>query len=172
MIILSFQVRAQEKKWQFRTPMPTPRSGITAVVFEGRICVMGGRDRKGKILDKVEIYDPVTDSWDTSFKHLKHQRENAAAVVFDGKIVVLGGRDDDGEITDKVEFFNPAKNKWENLESLIEDREGLAAVVLDGDLYALGGLGERKDREIFLNSVEIYNPANDSWSIHDDWRLQ
>ena len=60
--------------WGTKTPMPTPRSFITANVIDGKICVMGGMSDKtiggvsendNSIVNVNEVYDPANDSWTT-----------------------------------------------------------------------------------------------------------
>lgn len=178
-VLLSFAqvpgVRGGEG-WVFKSPMPTPRFGFSAVVFEGKIYVMGGRSADGKILDIVERYDPETDSWDGAVPPMRRNRVHCAAVVYDGKIFVLGGRtessedegDDDSNVLDKVEFFNPQEQKWESFQDMEVRREGLSAVVLSDTMYAVGGSDERN---IILASVEYYDIEDDEWKLSNPWRL-
>ncbi len=157
--------------WTSRKPMPTPRSGVSAVVYQGQIYVMGGRDRDGRVVDVVERYDPATDTWETDLPRLKRGLENAAAVVFQETMFILGGRDDEGEISKKVAFFDRGRNRWQEIQSMKEEREGLAAAVLGGELFAIGGFGGEEQQGRFLESVEVYDPQKDEWSIATDWEL-
>ena len=48
--------------------MPTARSGINAVVVEGKIYVLGGEARlapglAGRYVKSIEAYNPKTDRW-------------------------------------------------------------------------------------------------------------
>ncbi|MFQ5825349.1 MAG: kelch repeat-containing protein [bacterium] len=156
--------------WTFKTPMPTARSGFCAVVFNGKIYVLGGRNNSGEVLNLVERYDPISNTWETGLPSLKDERENAAAVVFDNKIFILGGRShnnghsDDGEVLKTVEFFDPTRNQWEEFKDLKKKREGLAVVVLNDTLYAIGGFNEG---EKFLNDIEFYDADSKKWENWD-----
>jgi N-acetylneuraminic acid mutarotase len=52
--------------WTLKAPMPTPRSGGSAVVYRGRIIAAGGELTTSKFsgtFRAVEAYDPATDAW-------------------------------------------------------------------------------------------------------------
>ena len=68
------------RTWQNKASMPTARTGVSAVVIDDMVYVMGGIDESGNILDVVEIYNPETDSWTTG-PNLRTARYNFAAVV-------------------------------------------------------------------------------------------
>lgn len=155
------------RTWQDRAPMPTARTGVAAVVFNGMVYVMGGQDANGTILDVVEIYNPASNSWNTG-PNLRTARYNFAAVVYDGQIYVLGGHDNDDESSKKVEVFSPSENRWESFDNLEEEREGLGAVVLNDELYVMGGANGSAD---ILSSVEILDTDEESWYISDEWEL-
>jgi hypothetical protein len=49
--------------WSFRAPLPTPRSGVSAVLYRGRIVVFGG-EATGRVFGTNESYDPKADRWE------------------------------------------------------------------------------------------------------------
>lgn len=166
--------------WTPAADMPTARSGICSIVFNGKIYVLGGRDNSGQILKSVEVYDPVENKWETNIPQLSKERENGAAVVFLGIPFVIGGRDKNGQPMKKVEFLGKKKedggeqdgeDEWRDFSELREKRAGLAAVVLEDKLYAIGGLTVRGQAEQFLDTVEFYESSEDGWLIADNWQL-
>ncbi len=55
------------RKWEVKSPMPTPRWRHAATLGkDGRIYVAGGVSTKQSISSVVEVYDPATDKWETS----------------------------------------------------------------------------------------------------------
>ena len=53
--------------WTEKTPMPTARTFLYASVVEGKIYAIGGAKSTSQYpLSTVEVYDPVTDTWDTT----------------------------------------------------------------------------------------------------------
>jgi len=168
LFVLVQEVAAQASRtWQDRAPMPTARTGVAAVVFNGMVYVMGGLDANGNILDVVEVYNPASNSWNTG-PSLRTARYNFAAVVYEGQIYVLGGHDSDDESSKKVEVFSPSENRWESFDNLEEEREGLGAVVLNEELYVMGGANGSAD---ILRSVEILDTEDESWYVSDEWEL-
>ncbi len=154
--------------------MPTPRFGTCAVVFNGEIYIMGGRDASGKVTGLVERYNPLTNTWRTEAEELKKERENAAASTFLNTIYVMGGNSDEDEIEKKVEFFDVSEGKWEDVEELEVRRDGLSALVLNDRMYAIGGFGTEDDDDIpaqFLNSTEYYDSGLDKWILDNTWQM-
>src|SRR4029079_7218075 len=49
--------------WTFRAPLPTPRSGPSAVYINDKIVVFGG-EATGRVFGTNEGYDPKTDKWE------------------------------------------------------------------------------------------------------------
>ena len=72
--------------------MPGPRYRLAAVTGpDGKIYAIGGSDGGGHLLNKVEAYDPKTDTW-SSAPYLPSQRwDLAAAGGSDGTIYAIGG---------------------------------------------------------------------------------
>ncbi|MCF7757963.1 hypothetical protein KQ941_26325 [Paenibacillus xylanexedens] len=55
--------------WTVKADMPTARAGLTAVVYNNKIYAIGGYYNVGTSVlrtNKVEVYDPSTDSWTTA----------------------------------------------------------------------------------------------------------
>lgn len=161
------EASGQTRNWQFRTPMPTARTGVSAVILDDRVYVMGGQDANGNALNVVETYDPLTNTWESG-PSLRSGRYNAAAVIFEGNIVLMGGSDSGGVALKKVEIFNRSENRWESFDNMESEREGLAAVVLEGQLYAMGGSNQNEE---ILDSVEYFDNDDEKWEITEDWDL-
>jgi N-acetylneuraminic acid mutarotase len=81
-------------RWTDRAPLPTPRQEMGAALgADGRIYVVGGSTSYSNPtpLAVVEIYDPATDSWETS-PPLKHPRRAHQVVgTPEGRIYAIGG---------------------------------------------------------------------------------
>lgn len=153
--------------WQNRTPMPVARAGVTAVVLDNQIYVLGGKNEAGEVLDIVSRYNPENDTWTTE-QPMDRARFNAAAVVLNNKIYVMGGRGDSNEVLNKVEVFDPLTQTWDDVSNMREDREGLAAFVLDNVIYAAGG---SDDNAQILNSVEYFDATENTWRDFAAWDL-
>ena len=73
--------------------MPTARYNLTSCVLDSNIYAIGGwfqSESPGPIYDKVEMYNPERDGWNT-INPLPVARAGLASIVLDGKIYVYGG---------------------------------------------------------------------------------
>ncbi|WP_434025677.1 Kelch repeat-containing protein [[Pseudomonas] boreopolis] len=71
--------------------IPTPRSGVSVVVLDGRIVVLGGEsERQERAHAEVEAYDPRNQTW-TSLPAMPVGRHGMQAVVAGDAIHVVAG---------------------------------------------------------------------------------
>ena len=97
-------------EWSSAAPLPTPRDGLSAVVFNGKIYAMGGveHEQGGIPVAIVEEYDPVLDCW-RRVKPLPSARAwgcaAAAAAPLDThtrRIYFIGGNTQKGGLDDNL----------------------------------------------------------------------
>src|SRR5690606_25396229 len=110
--IAFMQVAAQQ--YTQKAHMLTKRYRICAAQVSGKVYVFGGVDQNG-IINKTEVYDPVSDAWTTK-ANMPHGVRDAAACAMNGKIYVIGGW---GLVsgglsgpTDYVQEYDPVANSW------------------------------------------------------------
>ncbi|MCU0226015.1 MAG: hypothetical protein MUF01_00125 [Bryobacterales bacterium] len=60
--MLTLDLRNPEAGWQMH-PQPFQRRALMAAAFQGKIWVVGGIAKNGKVSRSVDIYDPATKSW-------------------------------------------------------------------------------------------------------------
>jgi len=151
-----FPVNAQ---WEEKSPMPVPLTGVSAVNFDDKIYLIGGKNLN-VYHDRVHIYDPRTDSWDTSSTaRLGNARSNAACTVYDDRIYVIGGRDNKGALK-TVEVFDPDSNVWKKVDDIKGPRDGATANVFNDSLLVIGGV----DNEgAYIEKIEYYDLSRDTW---------
>jgi N-acetylneuraminic acid mutarotase len=144
-----------------RTPMPTPRTEITATNIGNDIYVIGGFGKSGNVLNTVEVYNIQSDSW-KAIAPLPQPLHHTTASNFNGKIYVIGGYTNNNWLpSDKLFVYDPKKNLWTEESSMPTARGALTAVFIDGILYAIGGEGESGIMAI----NEAYNPKTKSWVL-------
>ncbi len=80
---------AAADRWRQRRPMPTPRSGHGAVIYRGRLFVMGG-EGTNRVFGQNEAYDPDADAW-TRHAPMTTPRHGLGAAVVGDAIHVAGG---------------------------------------------------------------------------------
>lgn len=83
--------------WTIRKPMPTARMSFAIAVCQNKIYVIGGdtiySSSNGCWIQTnvTEVYDPVTDSWETK-AHIPTPRSQMTASTVDGKIYARAQR--------------------------------------------------------------------------------
>lgn len=152
-----------------RAPMPTGREGASAAVIDGKLYVVGGVVRNpGNAFDHhktgtLEVYDPGSDTWDTTRAPMPTPRQAASVGVIGGKLHVVGGVADAG-ITATHEVYDPLTDSWSTLEPMPTARWVAMTGVIDGRLYVAGGGGvsEALDiLEVFTSEPAVLEVAVD-----------
>lgn len=151
------------KAWTTKTPMNTPRAFHTATLLNnGKILVAGGRNTD--VVNSCELYDIVNDAWTTVGSLIEARSEPQATLLTNGKVLVTAG-DGIGGTLASAELFDPDTNSWSSAGSMTAKRSRHRQVRLDnGEVLVAGGreFGAPTGHPT-LSSVEIYNPANNSW---------
>ncbi|OGS33832.1 MAG: hypothetical protein A2293_10090, partial [Elusimicrobia bacterium RIFOXYB2_FULL_49_7] len=139
--------------WKTKAAMPTARWGLSAAVVNGKIYAIGGYET-----NKVEEYDPNTNSWTTK-ANMPTQRRGIGVAVVNNKIYAIGGAIGSGIETNKVEEYDPSNNTWTTKADMPTPRMMFAVGVIDNKIYAIGG----SYNIIVSSAVEVYDPQNNVW---------
>lgn len=155
--------------WVAKAPMPGgPRRFLAAAVVGRKLYAIGGDlnlcfQSGGTPLNRVEEYNPDTDTWTTKAPMPTPRRFLAAAAV-NGIIYAVGG--DNGGVSPstiegtKLEAYDPASDTWTTKAPVPDGgRTILMAAAIDNVLYAIGG-----QSGFLRSSVFAYDTATDSWS--------
>jgi uncharacterized repeat protein (TIGR01451 family) len=156
------QVTPVPGTWQAECPMPTPRRLLAAAAEGGKIYTLGGcgsacfeppLQTSTFEPTRVEVYDPVANSWSARQPMPVILFGAAAVAPGNGMIYTLGGVLS-GNV---VQQYDPLTDVWSLRQPMPTPRYGLAAVALNQKIYAIGGSGPS-------NAVEMYDPATDTWT--------
>lgn len=118
----------------------------------------------------IEVYDTqvtkwtdVTASTDRCMAPLpKDDPRGLCAAVANRAIYVLGG----GLFsTNSVFVYDARQAKWTPTQPMKQERSHFGVAVVDGNIYAIGGLETGPFNDIFLDSAEVYNPSQKSWTM-------
>jgi len=169
--------------WTRRADMPTATQGVAAAAVDGIIYAIGGNtglDTGDKDLSTVEAYDPATDTWTTKAEMPTARNVSAIAVV-DRIIYVIGGifgtpedyqTGEDVAVLSTVEAYDPATDTWTTKADMPTARGyHHAACVVDGRIYVFGGAtkyGDLSGDYSCVPTVEVYDPATDTWTQASD----
>jgi len=150
--------------WSSGAPMPTAREGARAVTLpDGRIAVIGGGSLcgtnlcdHGVVYDRVEVYDPVTNSWAT-LPHMLTPRYRPAVAFLGGHLYAIGGSDGHSVVA-SAEVLDLATNTWSTAPSLPHPVQAAASTVdALGHIDVAGGA----DNTGNVNTLYIFDGA--SW---------
>src|SRR5262245_25675377 len=87
--------------------IPTQRAGVSTVLFNGSIIVVGGESAADfRMHTDVEALNPVTMRW-TTLAPLNHGRHGTGAIVHEGKIYIAAGSSRQGAGDKVQEVFTP-----------------------------------------------------------------
>jgi N-acetylneuraminic acid mutarotase len=171
--------RPATNQWETRASLQTQRGHTNAVVLEGRIWVLGGRNGSGA-LRSVEIYDPVTNQV-TAGPPMDSVRSGHAAETVNGRIVVAGGEvPNPTRLARTAEVYDPGTGTWSFLPDPVLPVHGVASASWNGRIYLLGGATVpyspiNTNRSFYLQipgayfeQVAVFDPARHDARAHRD----
>lgn len=139
--------------WSLGPDLPQGRSGLRAVVLDGKLYTIGGKAEEGRNTQRVDILDIArwwydesgsTPSW-AAGPSLQVARNDTGVAVVRGVLHVVGGQDSDGSPLDTTEYLDPELGAWRFGPQLGEPRGGCVAEVLGDCLLAIGGKCNMQD---------------------------
>ena len=98
----------------------------TAVV-DGKIYVIGGLKNETSPLNVLEVYDPVTDSWDAKTP-MPTARGTFGCAAVDGKIYAIGGGVVGSINQSIVEVYDPVTDSWDTKTPMPTARSGCCSL--------------------------------------------
>jgi N-acetylneuraminic acid mutarotase len=150
-----------------KAPMPTAREGLCTAEIDGKIYAIGGWKNESAYLSNVEVYDPVTDTWDTTKTPMPTSRSGMGCAVVNGKIYVIGGWNP--SILSTVEVYDPVTDTWDTTKTTMPASRGfVSARAVDGKIYVIGGTHGLSTILQGLSTVEEYDPVTDTWTSKSD----
>jgi N-acetylneuraminic acid mutarotase len=151
--------------WTTKSEMPTARGFHSANVVDGRIYVIGGSPvaPNGGAILTVEVYDPTTDTW-IQKGDMPASRCAGFTSVVDGKIYGFGGY----ASRRRVDEYDPVTDTWTEKAHMPTYKHALSTSVLYGKIYAIGGYVPGVAGYPGVTTVEVYDPATDTWTTAPD----
>ena len=122
-------------------PLNYLHHSVESVENEGKLYfggVMVGNPEDGDVINKVEVYYPVSDIV-SEVAPMKVKRNQFALVSAYGMVFAFGGYNDDNGVLSSAEMYDPLSDEWTELPSMHQKRFGCAAVELHGTIFVLGG---------------------------------
>ncbi len=156
-----------DPSWQFKTPRPFAGSAHAAQALAGRLYVVGGLGAGSE--GRLQILDPAIGVWAIG-PDLPWTGSAVSTAVIGGKLYAAGGLAG-GTTSDLCAVYDPATNAWQPRASLpFHQGRHHAASGTDGQrFYIFGGKGfgsgDSGQAANGFNSVEIYDPQTNAWSL-------
>ena len=145
--------------WNMLAPMIDGRNHAAAGTDGRRLYVFGGRgpgsgdtNMVANGFADVQVYDPATNTWDSSnlpgsqLRPLPIGRGGTGKAVYhDKEFYVFGGETltgpgaVSGNVYNRVDIFCPGRNKWRRGADIPTARHGIYPIEVRGSVYLLGG---------------------------------
>jgi len=162
--------------WSYMNPdRPYPGNHHAVEIYGGRMYLLGGFD--GNSSGQVQIYDPATNGWSVGAP-APYAAGSCCSAVINGKIYIGGGivgvisGTYNGYPTNAAAVYDPASNVWTRLPPVpFTAANGInhAASATDGSkFYIFGGRDDDHEPAIGYNTVQIYDPASNTWVTSND----
>ncbi|KAK7099633.1 kelch-like ECH-associated protein 1 [Littorina saxatilis] len=150
------------QQWHRLPDLPTPRSGLGAVIVRGSLYVVGGRNNspEGNMdSNSLTMYDAMRNLW-VPRKLMNVPRNRVGVGVIDNMIYAVGGSQGQTH-HNSAERYDPETETWSYISSMSTRRIGVGCAVLNRLLFAVGGF----DGANRLSSVECYDPERNEWHM-------
>jgi N-acetylneuraminic acid mutarotase len=128
-------------KWKERAPLPVPRAGYAAGVWNAKLIIAGGTRWEGekKIwTDRTDLFDPATNTWSPG-PPMPAPRSDCACATIAGKIYTFGGVVAEAVSKDVLAFDG---RDWKPAGELPVALMYPAGAVAGEAVYLLGGLSK------------------------------
>lgn len=150
-------------EWVQLTEMPTPRSEIDGVIYEGVIYVAGGFFNGNETSGAFEAYHVEEGRWEV-LPDMPQPAHHPAVAAADGNIYVSGGWYQFGEIQQNVSAFwaySIEDGEWFQKADMPYTRGAHRKIHFDGAIYVITGAGPEP------GDILRYDIENNSWDVLD-----
>lgn len=153
------------------TKRPFQGNHHAAEVVDGQWYLFGGLGAGG---GKVQVYNPLSNTW-TLRTDMPFAAGSSSSALINGKVYVAGGivyTGSSGSTTNRVAMYDPATDTWTEKAAMPQGRNHAASATDGSKLYVFGGRGAGSgDDNTVANgfaTVQVYDPATDTWQSSDD----
>ncbi len=136
--------------WTQLPPMKVARDHAVGGALNGKLYVIGGRDRPVYDLTAIEEFDPASGAW-RERAPMPNGRSGGAGTAMDGKFFVFGGEGNNAVasgIFPQAESFDPATNSWIKYADMPLPRHSQVAIAAGNRIYIPGGAVKRGGSDV------------------------
>ncbi|WP_157744418.1 carboxypeptidase regulatory-like domain-containing protein [Micromonospora viridifaciens] len=146
--------------WTRIADLPAALEKPAAAFVDGKLYVFGGWDPVGNPSNKVHVYDPTTNAWQTRASTNPAPRAAAGIAVADGQIYLVGGcTDGNCAKSNAVVRYNPGADTFTTVAPYPVAVAWQGCGGINGTVYCAGGNGPTT-----LKSTYGYNPGTNTWT--------
>ncbi len=151
----------QPKVWKEKKPIPTPRSEMACIIFNGQLYCFGGwqGNEKGPT-DVAEVYSIKKDTWDT-LPRLPRKLVSVSAVCQNNRFYIIGGTL--GNTRNFFYEYNPITKKYTELICKMQARIHFSLMLHNHDIYLIGGNSFSNGEYKIHKNVDIYHLRTNKW---------
>jgi N-acetylneuraminic acid mutarotase len=142
-------------------PRPILGDHHGAEVINGKLYLFGGLNGGGAAAGRVQIYNPVTNSWSLGAS-APYAAGSVATALIGGKVYMAGGIVGSTTVGTAA-VYDPASDTWASIASMPAGRNHAAASTDGQKLYIFGGRIGGNVPSVGFNDVQIYDPASNTW---------
>lgn len=156
--------------WTGGATMPVGREGAQAVTLsDGKIAVLGGGTQchfhdlcdQGIVYNRVDLYDPKTNTWSTAAP-MRTPRYRFAAALYANEVYAIAGSSGK-DLLKSVEVYSPTLDAWRTAPSIPQALEApSAALDRAGAITVLGGFSYNQDRTTNVHG-DVYQLQGAAW---------
>lgn len=149
------------------------------LLSNGKVLVAGGSTvtpnaNAASSLATCQLYDPTSNTWGAAASMSIPRSAPAGVLLPNGKVLIAGGFNTTFPATyyDSSEIYDPANDSWSVAASLAVPRgAGRSSVLGNGKVLLVGGQYMSNLGYIYPQTGQIYDPAQDTWSVTDPWSV-
>ena len=110
----------------------------------------------------------IKGNWHTKAS-MNQPRSHTPIIPHKGELFIFGGGGPDFKSLQSTACYDPATNEWQELTAMPTARSGTIGCKVGDKIYIIGGGFKQPDGMFrFLKTVEIYDPATDTWEQGPD----
>ncbi|CAL2046136.1 unnamed protein product [Caenorhabditis brenneri] len=156
-----------EHHGKFGGVVPYQRYGHTAVEYDGKAYVWGGRNDDAGACKLLHEYDPARNLWRKVEVDgfIPPSRDGHTAVVWNHQMFIFGGFEEESQrFSQETYIFDFATSTWREMHTSGQPplwRDFHTASVIDGVMYIFGGrsdqMGQVGDEHLFHTTQDLYD---------------
>jgi N-acetylneuraminic acid mutarotase len=145
--------------WQTLAPMKYARDHAFVGVIDGKLYVVGGRNRPKYDITALEMFDPATGKW-SDRAPMPTGRSGGNASILDGRMYVFGGEGNPNNplgVYSKTEAYDAKTDSWTKFGPMPLPRHSLSAATIGNRIILPGGAPSRGGSQV-LDYVDAFAP--------------